>query len=222
MTPGRSAFFITFKVTEGKQYKFAKPNISIGPRDLKISQLSPFLEFEEGDVYDNRLVEKSVREINNEIGKRGFPFVEVRPKIKRDTAKQEILVTIEVRDGPRVFVERIDIVGNVRTMDNVIRREFKLVEGDAFNASKMRRSRQRINDLDFFNKVVLEREQGSTPDKTIVKVEVEEKSTGSLNLGLGYSTDAGPLVDVTLRERNLLGKGQSLSLSTTLAAEKVP
>ena len=155
--------------------------------------MSPFLEFEEGDVYDNRLVEKSVREINNEIGKRGFPFVEVRPKIKRDTAKQEILVTIEVRDGPRVFVERIDIVGNVRTMDNVIRREFKLVEGDAFNASKMRRSRQRIRDLDFFNKVVLEREQGSTPDKTIVKVEVEEKSTGSLNLGLGYSTDAGPL-----------------------------
>ena len=220
MTPDRSAFFVTFKVTEGKQYKFAKPSINIGLRDLKISQLSPFLDFEEGDVYDNRLVEKSVREINNEIGKLGFPFVDVRPKIKRDTAKQEILVTIEVRDGPREFVERIDIVGNVRTMDSVIRREFKLVEGDAFNASKIRRSRQRIRDLDFFNKVVLEREPGSTPDKTIVKVEVEEKSTGSLNLGLGYSTDAGPLVDVTLRERNLLGKGQSLSLSTTLAAEK--
>ena len=86
-----------------------------------------------------------------------------------------------------MFVERIDIVGNVRTLDNVIRREFKLVEGDAFNSSKMRRSRQRINDLNFFNKVVLKREQGSTPDKTIVKVEVEEKSTGSLNLGLGIA-----------------------------------
>ena len=157
-------------------------------------------------MYDNRLVAKSVQEITNKIGKLGFPFVDVRPKIKRDTVKQEILVTIEVRDGPRVFVERIDIVGNVRTMDSVIRREFKLVEGDAFNSSKMRRSRQRINDLDFFNKVVLKREQGSTPDKTIVKVEVEEKSTGSLNLGLGYSTDSGPLVDVTLRERNLFGK----------------
>ncbi|MDG2032947.1 MAG: outer membrane protein assembly factor BamA, partial [Rhodospirillales bacterium] len=173
LTPDRSSFFITFNITEGKQYTFAKPNIDIGVRDLKLSQLSPFLEFERGDVYDNRLVEKSVQEINNEIGNRGFPFVEVRPKIKRDEAKREIAVSIEVRDGPRVFVERIDIVGNVRTVDAVIRREFKLVEGDAFNAAKMRRSRQRINNLNFFNKVNMTRELGSTPDKTILKVQVE-------------------------------------------------
>ena len=220
LTPDRSSFFITFNITEGKQYKFAEPVINIGVRDIKQSQLSPLLEFEKGDVYDNRLIEKSVRGINNEIGNRGFPFVEVRPKIKRDEITQEIFVSIDVRDGAPVFVERIDIVGNVRTMDTVIRREFKLVEGDAFNAAKMRRSRQRINDLNFFNKVILRREQGTAPDKTIIKVEVEEKSTGSLNLGVGYSTDSGPLMDVTLRERNLLGKGQSLSLSTTLAAEK--
>ena len=220
MAPDRSAFFVTFNVTEGRQYKFAKPNINIGLRDLKVSQLSPLLEFKEGDVYDNRLVEKSVREINNKIGKLGFPFVGVRPKIKRDTEKQEILVTIEVRDGPRVFVERIDIVGNVRTMDNVIRREFKLVEGDAFNSSKMRRSRQRINDLNFFNKVVLKREQGSTPDKTIVKVEVEEKSTGSLNLGVGYSTDAGLSWMSPCVSEIYLEKDRASAFRLTLAAEK--
>ncbi len=220
LTPDRSAFFITFNIDEGKQYKFSDVNVSVGIRGLEASQLTPLLEFEKGDVYDNSLVENSVREISNRVGDLGFPFVEVRPKVRRDAAKQEIAVSIDVRKGPRVFVERIDITGNVRTVDSVIRREFKLVEGDAFNASKLRRSRQRINDLNFFSKVNVTKEQGSAPDKTIVKVEVEEKSTGSLNLGVGYGTDSGPLVDVTLRERNLLGKGQNLSLSTTLAAEK--
>ena len=122
-----------------------------------------------------------------------------------------------ITEGERVFVERINITGNVRTLDRVIRREFRVVEGDAFNASKVRRSITRIEDLNFFDKVKVTEQQGSSPDKAVVNVEVEEKSTGSLSIGGGFSTSVGAMAEFSVRERNLLGKGQDLSLSTRLA-----
>jgi outer membrane protein insertion porin family len=123
-----------------------------------------------------------------------------------------------VQEGPRVFVERIDIIGNQRTLDYVVRREIRLVEGDAFNTSKVRRSQQRIRNLGFFKKVEVTNAPGSAPDRTVVTVEVEEQSTGELSLGGGFSTTDGPIGDVSVRERNLLGKGQDLRVGLTLSA----
>jgi len=122
-----------------------------------------------------------------------------------------------VREGPQVYVERIDVNGNVRTLDQVIRREFRLVEGDAFNANKMQRSKERIKNLGFFKKIEVTNSPGSAPDRTIITAEAEEQSTGELSLGVGFSTSDGPLVDVGVRERNFLGRGQDLRVSTVLS-----
>ena len=122
-----------------------------------------------------------------------------------------------IKEGPRVYVERIDISGNLRTLDLVVRREFRLVEGDAFNSSKLHRSEQEIKNLDFFEKVNITNVPGSAPDKTIINAELEEKSTGEFSVGIGFSTSDGPLADIGIHERNLLGRGQDLRLDTVVA-----
>jgi outer membrane protein insertion porin family len=165
---------------------------------------------QEGDWYNADLVEKSINQITDAVGNRGYAFVDVRPRPTLNREEHVVDIVFDVNEGPRVFVERIDVVGNVRTLDKVVRREFRLVEGDAFNTSRLRRSQQRIRNLGFFKKVEVKNEQGSAPDKTVVTVEVEEQSTGELSLGAGFSTTEGPLADISIRERNLLGRGQDL------------
>ncbi len=220
LTPDRSAFFLTFTVEEGERYKFGNTDVAVGIRGVDGNDLSSLIEFESEDWYDSRKVDKAVEDITDRVGTLGFAFVEVRPRVRRNRESRTIDITYEVNEGPRVFVERIDITGNVRTSDKVIRREIQLVEGDAFNAAKVRRSRQRIRDLNFFSKVDIENLPGSAEDKAVIKVEVEEKSTGALSIGIGYATDSGPLIDLGVKERNLLGLGQKLSFSTSVAAEK--
>ncbi len=217
LTPDRKSFFITFTVEEGPRYEIGDVGIEVGLKGVEKEALQDVVEMESGDWYSSAEVDKTVDNLVNRVGELGQPFVEVKPRVNRDRENKTIDVTFLVNEGPRIFVERIDIVGNVRTEDNVIRREFRLVEGDAFNASRLRRSRQRIQDLDFFEKVELEQVPGSAPDKTVVKVEVEEKSTGSFNIGAGFSSANGGLLDFSIRERNLLGKGQDLTLDAVLA-----
>jgi len=125
-----------------------------------------------------------------------------------------------VVEGPRAFVERIDISGNIRTLDKVIRREFQIIEGDAFNSSKLRRSKQRLESLGFFSKVNMEQTQGSIPDKAVIKVEVEEKSTGSISIGAGFSSSVGPIGDFGITESNFLGRGQNLALNLQIASTR--
>lgn len=220
LTPDRKDFFITFTVDEGPRYKLGKVAVEVLLKEIEPEQLEDEIEIEEGDWYNYKEVEDTLDDLTNLVGNMGKPFVDIRPRIARNREEQVIDVIYEVSEGPRVFVERIDITGNVRTADEVIRRQFKLVEGDAFNTAKMRRSRQRIQNLDFFEKVSVERLPGSTPDKTVVTVDVEEKSTGSLSFGFGYSTTNGPMGDIGVRERNLLGKGYDLKLNALLAASK--
>ncbi len=217
LTPDRKDFFITFTVDEGPRYEFGKVDVEVTLRDLDPEVVKDVVEIDSGDWYDADAVEKTVDDISLEVGTLGFAFIDVRPRVNRDRENLKIDVTFEVNEGPRVFVERIDIIGNTRTVDEVIRREFRLVEGDAFNAAKLSRSRQRIQNLGFFNKVRVDQVPGSSPDKTVVEVEVEEKSTGALTFGAGFSTAQGPLGDITIRERNLLGKGYDTKLSFTLA-----
>mgnify|MGYP003316625298 CR=1 FL=1 len=145
------------------------------------------------------------------VGELGYAFVDIRPRVKRDRDEREIDVTFIIQEGPRVFVELIEISGNARTLDEVIRREFLLVEGDAFNTSKLRRSRRRINNLGFFQRVEIENKQGTTPDKTQIEVNVKERSTGEITFGVGFSSTSGVLGDAAIRERNLLGRGQAVS-----------
>ena len=146
-----------------------------------------------------------------------YAFVDVRPVVTRNREELLINVTYEIEEGPRVFVERIEITGNVRTIDRVIRREIELVEGDPFNASKLERSEARIRNLGFFERVNVETAQGSAPDRVVISIDVAEQSTGQLSVGAGFSSVDGPLGDVVLRERNLLGRGQDLRLRGTLS-----
>ncbi len=216
LTPDREKFFVTFTVDEGERYRVGRVNIASTLPGLQAEDVRRSLRISDGDWYDANAVEKSIERLGDEIGTLGYAFVDIRPRLDRNREEKKIDITFEVREGPRVFVERIDISGNVRTMDEVIRREFRFVEGDAFNAAKLRRSRQRIQDLDFFQKVTVEQVPGSAPDKAVIKVAVEEKSTGSLSIGAGFSTGSGFLGDFSIRERNFLGRGQDLQASLLL------
>lgn len=220
LTPDRRAFFITFSLEEGERYKFGKVDVKSSLKGLDPKQVADEVEPEEGDWYNNRIVDDTVENLSEAVSNKGFAFVEVRPRVNRNRETKQIDVTFDIREGPRIFVERIDITGNVRTVDKVIRREMRLVEGDAFNAAKMRRSRTRIKDLDFFENVDVEQVPGSAPDKAVVTVNVQEKSTGALSFGVGYSTSEGPLLDVGVRERNLLGRAYDLNLNGTLAGAR--
>lgn len=220
LTPDRKDFFITFMVDEGKRYTFGKIETDIRLTDLKPENVSESIDIESGDWYDAEMVETTIDKLTNDIGTQGFAFVDIRPRINRNRENRTVDVTFEINEGPRVFVDRIDVEGNVRTADEVIRREFRLVEGDAFNPSKLRRSKQRLQNLDYFETVEVEQVPGSEDDKTTIKVGVEEKSTGSLSVGFGFSTTSGPLFDVGLTERNLMGRGQQLSVNGMIAARQ--
>ena len=220
LTPDRKDFFLTFTVDEGTRYRFGKVDIEARLRDLNVEDIAESVTFEQDDRYDFDAINKSATRLTNRVGELGYAFVDIRPRINRDRKKRTIDVIFEVNEGPRVFVERIEIVGNVRTQDKVIRREFRLVEGDAFNTTKLRRSRQRIQNLGFFEALNVERLPGSAPDKSVIKAEVQEKSTGQLTFGAGFSSTNGILGDIGITESNFLGKGQELSLKLTLAALK--
>ncbi len=217
LTDDREDFIVTFTLDEGPLYSFGSLDVTSELRGAESEELAVVIDTEPGEVYDADEVEATIQALTDALGERGFAFVDVRPRVNRDRDALTIDVTYEVREGPRVFVERIDIGGNVRTLDEVIRREFALVEGDAFNTAKLRRTRERLQNLGFFSRVDINNSPGSAQDRTVVTVDVEEQSTGQLSIGAGFSSGAGALADLTIRERNLLGRGQDLRLSTTLA-----
>ena len=217
LTPDRNGFIITFTLDEGERYHFGKVEVNIKIKDLPPEAVLPLLTVHTGDWYDADAVEKSISVLTDTLGNRGYAFVEIKPNINRNREDRTVDITFDVQEGPQVYVERIDIVGNVRTLDKVIRREFQLVEGDAFNTTKMQRSQQRIKNLGFFRKVEVTNTPGSAADKTVVTAEVEEQSTGELSLGIGFSTTDGPLADVNIRERNFLGRGQDLRIGTVVS-----
>ncbi|MEQ8604033.1 MAG: outer membrane protein assembly factor BamA [Marivibrio sp.] len=220
LSEDRENFFVTFTIEEGERYQFGEFDVISRIPDVDPEPLQRSIELESGDWYNANAVEDTVLQLTELVGDQGYAFIEVRPNVDRNRDEKTIDITFEVLDGPRTYVERIEIRGNTRTEDEVIRREFLLVEGDAFNATRLRRSRQRISDLGFFKQVEVNNVPGSEQDRTVVQVDVEEQSTGQLNIGAGYSTQVGALAEFAIRERNLLGKGQDLRLSTTLAQSR--
>ena len=220
LTRDRSDFFITFTVDEGRVYVFGNVDIDVALKNVDVESLRPLIKTVTGETYNASLIEDTIQDLTFELGRLGFAFVDIRPRIKRNRESGIIDLTYEISQGPRVYVERIDIKGNSRTLDKVIRREFRLIEGDAFNTAKLRRSRQRIRALDFFDNVDIKTEPGSAPDRAVVKVVVKEKPTGELTLGAGFSTAEIVVGDIALRERNLLGRGQDLRASLGLSIKR--
>lgn len=216
LSPNRDGFFVTFTINEGERYKFGKVEVTSRFQGLDTDSLRRLLTVGEGEWYDADEVEKSVTALADAVGTLGYAFVDVRPNIRRHKDTQTIDLTFDIQEGPRVYIERINIAGNTRTLDRVIRREFRLAEGDAFNTAKVRRSRERLRNLGFFEKVDISASPGSAADKTNLEVQVVEQSTGEISFGAGYSSTSGILGDISVRERNLLGKGQDLRLGLSL------
>ncbi len=217
LTPAQDGFLITFTLDEGARYHFGKVTVENQFKDVSAAEINAAIPAKDGDWYNADLVQKSMTNITDTLGNHGYAFVNIAPRVHRDPAKHTIDVAFSIKEGPHVYVERIDISGNVRTLDRVIRREFRLVEGDAFNSTKLTRSEQRVKNLGFFKKVDVTNKPGSAPDKTVLDVRVEEQSTGEFSVGVGYSTAEGPLANIGVRERNLLGTGDDLRISTLIA-----
>ncbi|WP_421783631.1 outer membrane protein assembly factor BamA [Kiloniella litopenaei] len=217
LTSSRESFVVTFTITEGERYKFGVVDVESALKDFDPTTVEDQILPEENEWYNADLIDKTVDNLTDAVGDLGYAFVDVRPVPEKDTESKVIDLVFSISEGSKVYVERIDIEGNSRTLDKVIRREFRLVEGDAFNSSKLRRSRSRIQRLGFFQSVNVNNEPGSTPDRTVIKVDVEEQSTGELVFGAGFSSSSGPLGSIGIRERNLLGKGQDLRFNVALA-----
>lgn len=217
LSSDRKDFFVTITVDEGERFRIGETRVTTAIRDLEASLLQELVSLESGDIYNAEKVNDTVQSISFEAGRRGFAFVNIRPDLDIDRDARVVDITFVVDEAQRIFVERINITGNSRTLDKVVRREFRLVEGDAFNAALLQRSRQRIRALGFFETVEMTQDPGSRPDKTVINVNVQEQSTGELTFGAGFSSDQGVLADIGIRERNLLGRGQDLRASITLS-----
>ena len=213
LSPGDTNFAVTFTLDEGKRYKLAKITLESAVEDINIENLHHFYKGLEGGWYNARLINKAIDRLVGQLGVDGFAFVDIKREIKRKEDNNSVVLALHIAKTPRVYVERINIEGNSRTLDAVIRREFDLLEGDAFNVSKLRRARRSIRNLGFFSKAKVDSLAGSAKDKTIIRVSVEEKSTGEISLGAGFSSQDGPLANIGIRERNLLGKGQDLTFN---------
>lgn len=220
LTPNREDFFITFTVEEGEIYTFGEIEIDSEIRDVNELLFRAFLLMQEGQTYNAEAIESTIEQLSNAAGLLGYAFVDVRPRIERDRENRTINITFRILDAPRVYVERINIRGNVVTLDRVVRREFRLQEGDAFNSALVSRSDNRLQRLDFFREVEIEQLQGSQPDRLILDVAVEEQATGELNLGAGFSSLENFIFDFSIRQRNFQGRGQDLRLGVRLSGNR--
>ena len=214
-------FLLTFVVEEGERYTFG--NIVV---DSKFPEIVPdavrgeLLTYS-GATFNAQQIEKSVEQLTLKSAALGVPFARVVPRVDRDVAGRLINLTYVIQEGPRIYIERINVVGNVRTKDYVIRREFRLAEGDAFNPLMVEQAKKRLEGLGFFKSVKVGRAPGSSADRVILNVQIEEQPTGELSFGAGYSTQEGVIGDVSITERNLFGNGQFIRLKVGGSAERM-
>jgi outer membrane protein insertion porin family len=213
--PARKGFMVTFKIDEGQQYRVGSVDFQSGIPNLDTASLRSFSRVSVGSLYNVEALEKSVEEMQIEASRRGFAFAVVRPRGDRNFEAHTVSVIFSIEEGPRTYIERINIRGNTRTRDYVIRREFDLAEGDAYNRALVDRAERRLKNLDFFKSVKINTEPGSSSDRVILIVDLEEKSTGDFSVSGGYSTTDGALAEVSISERNFLGRGLFAKASVT-------
>src|SRR6059058_2557061 len=205
--PERRGFLVTFKIEEGQQYRVGSVDFQTSIATLDPNALRSFSRVSVGSLYNAEALEKSVEEMQIEASRRGYAFAIVRPRGERNFEAHTVSIVFAVDEGPRTYIERINIRGNTRTRDYVIRREFDLSEGDAYNRALVDRAERRLKNLDFFKSVKILTEPGSSTDRVILVVDLEEKSTGDFSVSGGYSTTDGALAEVSISERNFLGRG---------------
>jgi outer membrane protein insertion porin family len=213
--PDGSGYVITITVDEGPVYHVSSESVTSHLAKVDGASLERFVLLHAGDVYNATAVDKTIDGIAHELARLGYPFAEVRPHGERNNTTHEIALAFTVDDAPKVYIERVDIVGNTRTRDYVIRREFDIGEGDPYNHALIETAEHRLNNLDFFKSVHISTRPGSSPDRVIVTVTVEDKPTGSLSLSGGYSTTEGAIAEVSFTETNFLGRGQYVKLSVS-------
>src|SRR6266702_4115494 len=213
--PDKKGFLVTFKIEEGQQYRVGTFDFRSSIANFDANSMRTFSRVNVGSLYNAEALEKSVEEMQIEASRRGYAFAIVRPRGDRNFENHTVSVVFNIDEGPRTYIERINLRGNTRTRDYVIRREFDLSEGDAYNRALVDRAERRLKNLDYFKSVKIVTEPGSSSDRVILIVDMEEKSTGDFSVSGGYSTTDGALSEVSIAERNLLGRGLFAKASVT-------
>jgi len=214
LTPDQKDFIITYVVEEGEQYAFGDVKVDSQLRDFDSEVMSAQLPMQTGDLYNAKTVEDTVEQLTELAGRYGYAFADVQPRFNRDPANLKMNITFVLREAPRVYVERVDINGNTLTQDKVVRREFRLAEGDAFNSLGVQRTTARINSLAYFQEnFEVSQTEGSAPDRIILEANVEEKPTGELQFSAGFSSVEQFILAGSIRQRNFRGRGQTIGLS---------
>lgn len=214
-----SKYEITFTIDEGQHYQYGEISVDSTVPNITGDELKGEVETKKGDVYDARRVQETMDAISKRVSSAGYPFARVTPRGNRDIAGHTIGISYTVDPGERAYVERIEIRGNTRTRDYVIRREFDFNEGDAFNQSMIARAKSRLEALGFFTSVSISTAQGSASDRVVIIVDVEDQSTGSFGIGAGYSGDDGVLLEASVEEKNFLGRGQYIRLAAGVGSD---
>ncbi|MEO9912354.1 outer membrane protein assembly factor BamA [Parasphingorhabdus sp.] len=219
LTPDKRDFIITYVVEEGERYQFGEVSVESDIRDFTPEFLTPQLPMQSGDFYNAKQVEDTVERLSETAGLFGYAFADVRPQFTRNKETLTMDILFQVAESDRVYVERIDINGNTLTQDKIVRREFRLNEGDAFNSFQVKRSANRIKSLGFFQESLeIEQKQGSAPDRIILEANVEENATGELQLSAGFSSVENFILQASVRQRNFRGKGQELRASVSYSS----
>ncbi len=216
----RTGFFLSFTVSEGQRYNFGTVSVSSSVPGLNAADFEPLLAPVTGrGIYNVKLVDRVVQRMTYQAGQAGYAFVEIRPQVTRNPANRTVDINFQLVEGQRVFIERIDISGNTRTLDRVIRREFNVVEGDAFNSREINEAQDRIRGLGYFEEATVNVRPGTTEDQALIDVQVVEQPTGSLSLGGAFSSSEGLTAQVGLTERNFLGRGQTISATVSASTQ---
>jgi len=221
LDPDGSGFIITFAIEEGESYNFGAVNIESSLPEVQPEAFQGELLTLAGATYNASLIDKTTEKLTLAIAEQGYAFARVRPRAIPDPANHTISITYQVDEGPRIYIERINIIGNERTKDFVIRREFRLAEGDAYNPLMVDRAKKRLEALGLFKAVDVRRSPGTAQDRVVLDVMITEQSTGELSFGAGYSTSEGVIGDVSITERNLFGNGQFVRLRLAGSIERM-
>ena len=218
-TRERDAFLVTFNLREGQQYSFGDIELISSESGVDVRSLEKLVKIKAGTPYDARKLEKLLKEIDANLADARYSFVTAKPIISRDEDTRTLNIIIDMAKGQKLFVERIDIEGNSTTLDSVIRRQFGLVEGDAFNQREIQQATDRIRALGYFTSVDVQARPGSSPQSAVIDVNVVEQPTGSVGIGGSYNSSDGPVFNLSVEERNFLGRGQTIKLGGTTGSD---
>ena len=217
LSPDKTAYFLTFTINEGKKYVFGNVKINSEIKSVNVEKLNESIVIEKNEEFNASLIDKSIKKITENLGCMGYAFIHIEPDIQKNTESGVADIVFNIKEGPRVYIETIEIKGNDRTRDYVIRRAIKIHEGDAYNSKKIKDAEQALKDLGYFKESHVQPEEGSAIDKAKLNVDLEEQRTGELNVGVGYSTLDGPFTTLGIRERNFRGTGQTLHSNATIS-----